>query len=183
MNPSEHLDATSKPSHMASPGLKEKVIEEFKLYWVIVIYLGLMFSAAAWGRRLISAEYGISYLHHGAALIEALILAKVILIGQAMRLGKRYEGEPLILSVLVKSVVFAVFVAFFSVIEHLVEGLIHHETWGRIAHGLVSSGRNEIIARTLMILVAFIPFFAFLETDRVLGDHKLFNLFFRKRAV
>jgi hypothetical protein len=183
MNPSDHVDATSKPSHTASPGLKEKVIEEFRMFWVIAIYLALMFAAFNWSRELISAEYGISYLHHGAALIEALILAKVILVGQAMGLGKRYEGEPLILSVLFKSVVFAVFVAFFSVIEHLVEGLIHHETWGRIAHGLVTSGRNEIIARTLRILVAFIPFFAFLETDRVMGDHKLFNLFFRKRAV
>jgi hypothetical protein len=34
-----------------------------------------------------------------------------------------------------------------------------------------------------MIIVTLIPFFAFWETDRVLGDHKLFGLFFHKRAA
>ena len=183
MNPSAQIDTTHTSSHTTSSSLKEKAKEEFKKFWAIAIYLALVFSAFAWSRRLILAESGISYLHYGGAVIEALILAKVILIGQALRLGKRVEDEPLIVLVLFKSVVYALFVALFSGIEHLVEGLIHRETWDSIVRGLVTNGRNEIIARTLAILVTFIPFFAFLETDRVLGEGKLFALFFRKRAA
>ena len=52
----------------------------------------------------------------------------------------------------------------------------------QIAHGLVRVGRTEILARTLMAFVILIPFFAFWETDRVMGDHKLFKLFFRRTA-
>lgn len=175
--------STNTSSHTTSSSLKEKAKEEFKKFWAIAIYLALVFSAFAWGRRLILAESGISYVNYGAAVIEALILAKVILIGQALRLGKRFEDEPLIVPVLFKSAVFALFVALFFGVEHLIEGLIHRETWDSIAHGLVTSGRNEFIARTLAVLVTFIPFFAFLETDRFWGEGKLFALFFRKRAA
>jgi hypothetical protein len=31
-----------------------------------------------------------------------------------------------------------------------------------------------------MIIVSLIPFFAFWETDRAMGNHKLFHLFFHK---
>ena len=60
---------------------------------------------------------------------------------------------------------------------------MHRESWAQIAHGLVSADLAEILARTVMIIVTLIPFFAFWETDRVLGDHKLFGLFFHKRPA
>jgi hypothetical protein len=67
-----------------------------------------------------------------------------------------------------------------SVLEHVVEGLVHHENLEDIAHSLVNEGSDEILARTIMVIVTFIPFFSFLETDRVLGKGKLFALFFRE---
>ena len=168
-------------SGRSSSDLKEKVKEEFRMFWAIAIYLALMFSAFFTYRRLTLSESGVTYLHYGIGIIEALILAKVILIGQALRLGTRFEDEPLIVSVIFKSMIFGVFVGLFSVIEHVIEGLVHHETWDAIAHHLFNAGRDEILAKTLMMMVTFIPFFAFCETDRVLGEGKLFALFFRKR--
>jgi hypothetical protein len=170
------------PGHTASAGLKEKAIEELKLFWVIAIYLAVMLSAFACYRRLVLSESGVSYFHYGAAVISALILAKVILIGQALHLGERFEASHLVVSALFKSAVFAVFVGVFALLEHLIEGLVHRESWDQIAHGLVRVGRTEILARTLMAFVILIPFFAFWETDRVMGDHKLFKLFFRRTA-
>jgi uncharacterized membrane protein YczE len=170
-------------SQTASPSLKEKAIEEFKMFWVIAAYLAVMLSAFAWYRRFALSEAGISYFHYWAAAIEALILAKVILIGQALGLGKRFEDSRLILSALFKALVFGVFIAIFSVLEHVIEGLVHRESWDEIAHGLLSAGRDETLARTVMAIVTLIPFFAFWEIDRVLSDHKLFNLFFRKRPA
>ena len=171
------------PSHTASASLKEKAIEEFRMFWVIAIYLAVMLSAFTQYRRFILSESGISYFHYWSAVIQALILAKVILIGEALGIGRRYEGSQLILSVLFKALVFGVFIAIFGVLEHTVEGLAHRETWNEIARSVGSAGRGEILARTVMIIVTLIPFFAFWETDRILGNHKLFGLFFRKRAA
>jgi hypothetical protein len=171
------------PSHTVSPSLKEKAIEEFRMFWVIAIYLAVMLAAFAWYRRFVLSAAGLSYFHYWAAVIEALILAKVILIGQALGLAKRFEGSRLIVSVLFKSVVFGVFIAIFGVLEHVIEGLVHRESWDQIARSLISAGRDEILARTVMVIVTLIPFFAFWETDRVMGNHKLFDLFFHKTAT
>lgn len=129
------------------------------------------------------ADSGVSYFHYGAALVEALILAKVILIGQALGLGRRFEGSRLIVPVMVKSVLFAIFTAVFALVEHLIEGLLHHETWNQIGAGMVSAGQSVILARTVMVVVTLVAFFAFWEANRVLGDQKLFDLFFRKRSA
>ena len=107
----------------------------------------------------------------------------MILVGQALGLGKRLEDSQLIVSVLFKALVFGVFIALFGILEHVIEGLVHRDTWNHIAQSLVSAGRAEILARTVMIIVTLIPFFAFWETDRVLGDHRLFDLFFHKKAA
>jgi hypothetical protein len=183
MNTSDHVDATSASSHAASSSLKERALEEFRMFWVIAIYLAVMLGAFLWYRRFVLSESGIGYFHYGVAVIQALILAKVILIGQALGVGRRFEGSRLILSVLFKSLVFAVFIAVFAVLEHLIEGLLHRETWDQIEHGLVRAGRDEILARTVMAFVTLIPFFAFWEADRVMGNHNLFNLIFGKRAA
>lgn len=169
-------------SNIHPTSLKAKALEEFKAFWAIAIYLALMFSAFTWYRRFILAESGVSSVRYGVAVIEALILAKVILIGQALRLGRRLEDSRLIVSVLFKSLVFGVFVALFAVIEVVVEGLVHHKTWADITHSLASVGRDEILARSVILTVTLIPFFAWWEADRVLGTGKLFALFFQKRA-
>ena len=169
-------------SKKQASSLKEKAVEELKMFWAIAIYLALMLGAFTWYRRLILSESGISYLHYGASVIEALILAKVILVGRALGLGKRFEDAPLAISVLVKSVAYGIFAGIFFALEHIVEGLVHRNTWEEIANSLVSAGRDEILARTVMVIVTFIPFFAFWETNRVLSEGSLFDLFFHKRV-
>jgi len=163
--------------------LKQKAIEEFKAYLIIFAFLAVMFSAFITYRRLILTEFSISYFHYGAGIIEAAVIGKVILIGQAMGLGKRLENGPLIIAALFKALVYGVFVGLFAILEHVVEGLLHGKHWADILHALLSLGLDEILARTLMVIVTFIPFFAFWETNRELGEDKLFALFFQKRKA
>ena len=174
---------TSTVNEKSSLTLAQKAKEEFVMFWAIAIYLALMFTAFSTYRRLILSESGVTYLHYGAGIIEALILGKVVLLGQALSLGKRFESEPLFVSVLFKSLIFGAFIAVFSVIEHVVEGLVHRETWDVIGRHLFSAGRDEILARSLVMIVTLIPFFAFCEVDRVIGEGRLFALFFRPRVA
>jgi len=167
------------PQHQS---LKERAIEEFKIYWIITLYLAVFLGSFTVYRRLILKEFGVAYLNYGFALIEALIIAKVILIGRAFGLGKRFEHGPLFLSVLYKSILFGAFVFLFGILEHVVEGLFHKKDWVSILHGLTELGMYEVLARMIMLVVAFVPFFAFWEVGRVLGPGKLSALFFSKHA-
>lgn len=84
------------------------MIRELADYWTNVGYLAFFFGAFTCYRKLILAEYHISYFHFGFALIEALILAKIILLGDRMHLERRMGEKPLIFSMLYKASVFTV---------------------------------------------------------------------------
>ncbi len=167
-------DATSKAS------LKERAAEELKAYLIIALYLYVLFGAFIAYRRLISAEMGSPYLHYGMALIEALIIGKVILIGNLFGSSRRYEDRALAVSVLYKSVFFAVLVVLFEIVERLIEGWLHKENLATIFSNIASIGRNELLARLIIMFVTFVPLFAFLEIGRVLGPRKLGAMFFAK---
>ena len=163
--------------------VKQKVIRELIDYWVTFLYLVLFFGTFAWYRRFILAEYGIPYLHYGAAVIEALILAKVILIGDALNLAHGLEEKPLFIRTLYKTVVFTLFVGVFGVLEHTIGALLHGKGWAGGFEELKGEGLYELLARCLVTFFAFIPFFAFKELERLLGEGSIRKLFFRKNAA
>jgi hypothetical protein len=161
-------------------GLKERAIEEFRLFWIIALYLWVFLGSFTIYRRLIVAETGAAYLHYGIALVEALIIAKVILIGKMFGFSRRYEDKPLIVPVLYKSILFGVLVLLFGIVEHLVEGWFHKQGLAGGLREIGDLGAYELGARVLMLVLAFVPFFAFAEISRVLGAQKLAAMFFSK---
>ena len=113
---------------MSSPdkkkrNLKKKIFHEMVEYWINVAYLTLVFAAFTQYRRFILAAHDITYTNYWVAVIEALILAKVIMIGDVFRLGRGLEQKPLIYPTLYKTVVFTLFVGVFTVLEHVIKGL------------------------------------------------------------
>ena len=149
--------------------------------WITALYLIVFFSAFTFYRRMVLAELGVTCLHYGIAVVEALVIAKVIPIGRALGLDKQFARGPLILSVLFQAGIFAVFAVLFGVLEHLVEGVLQHKDWASIGRGLLDIGVHELFARLIMLFISFVPFFAFWEVGHVLGRGQLIALFFSKR--
>jgi hypothetical protein len=163
--------------------LKEKVIHEMKRMVIIFLYLALFFCAFATYRGLVMKEVGISSFHYGFALVKALVLAKVILLGQSVRTAKMLDDRPLIIPTFYKVVLFSLLTMAFEILEHVIGGLLHGKDVLSGIQEIVSVGRNELLARTLVVLSAFIPFFAFSETARVLGEGRLADWFFHRSAA
>ena len=161
--------------------LKEKAVEELKEFWITALYLAAFLTGFTFYRRMVLAEFGVTYLHYGISLIEALVIAKVVLIGKALGLGKAPTRAPLILSVVYKALFFAFLTILFGVLEHVIDGLIHKNDWATIARKLLSVGTHELFARMIVLLISFVPFFAFWEIGEAIGRQKLIEMFFAKR--
>ena len=163
-----------------APTFKQKATHELKDFAMISLYLAFFFCALSTYSMLLLRKHDISYWNYSFALINALVIGKVILIGEMMHLGRRFEHKPLYVSVLYKSFVFGVFVFCFHVLEEFVKRLIHHEPAGTVWHNL---DINELIARTIVVFGAFLPLFAFRELGRVMGEEKLHALFFKSSTA
>ena len=85
---------------------------------------------------MILAEHRIPFAPHGLALINALALAKVMLVAQDLHLADRFRVAPLIYPTLLKSFVFTIVLACFKIVEEAAIGRIHGESFHESIAGL-----------------------------------------------
>ena len=167
-------------SGSSSVSLTDKVRDELVEYALNVTYLAIVFATFTIYRRLLLAAHDISYANYGVALIEALILGKVIMIGRVFRLGRGLEAKPLIYPTLYKTVVFTLLCLAFALAEYAIKGLVSGEG---IAAGLAefaARGYEDILANSMVLFVALVPFFAMKELGRAMGREQIAALFFRR---
>ena len=169
------MTSTNASVTAPKPSIKQRAKRELKDYAIVSGYLAILFCAVTAYSSLLLRKYDEnSTLNYTFAIINALVIGKVILIGEMMNLGKRAETRPLYQSVLLKSVIFGLFVFAFHLLEEFVKRLYHHEPFGTVLHEIEW---EQLLARTIIILCAFIPLFAFRELRRVLGEEKLYEMF------
>jgi hypothetical protein len=163
-------------------GLKQKILHELIKYWLIVLYMAIFFGAFSSYRMLLLAHHGISYEDYGISVIRALVLAKVVLVAENLRLGRGYEEKPLVVPTLYKTFLFTVCVAVFDIVEDLIRGLIAGLGPMGAVDEVMSRFNYELLSRALVIFFAFIPLFAVRELRRVLGEG-VTDIFFRRRQA
>ena len=163
-------------------GWKQKAIHEFREYWINVAYLTVFFSIFALSRRLILAHHNIILDDYFIGLIKALVLAKVVMIGNLLRIDRGFENKPLIIPSIYKSLLFTVWIAFFDFIEAYIRGLIKFHSFSEaFTEGVMHHFSLMWLGGALMVFMAFIPYFAFREISRVIGKEKIYDLFFSRK--
>jgi hypothetical protein len=155
--------------------LKQKAAHELVQFVAIFLYLAFFFCALATYNMLLLKDFNVSYFTYGFAFINALVIAKVILIGEYAHLGKKHEAKPLLLAAIHKAFLFTLLVFAFHVVEELIRFLIHREN---MATALREIRIDDLLGRSLVVFCTFIPLFAFRELQRVLGEDKFRALFF-----
>ena len=166
-----------------SETLKQKAYHELKEYFVIVLYLWVIFGVLLLYKSVILNEERISYVAHGIALINALVLGKFILIAKALHLGETADDAPLIYPTVLKSALFSLVLAGCKILEDAAVGFFHGKSFSQSIADLGGGTLNGILTLTLLMFVVLIPFFGFGELQRVLGEGKLAQLFFRPREL
>ena len=107
--------------------LKSGAIDETRKLFGIFIYLWVLLSLFSLHKALILNEESLIY-NQGFALINALALAKVVLVGEFFHIGDNLKNRPLIYPIMFKSAVFAVILICFHIIEETLIGVLHGKT-------------------------------------------------------
>ncbi len=135
---------------------------------VISLYLFVVFSLLIMYKSMILAQHHISFARHGFALLNALALAKVMLVARELNLGDQFNDAPLIYPTLIKSFAFTVVLAGSAVAEEVAIGGLH----GKSFHQSFEVGGGSLTGNltvSFLVFVMLIPFFGFMELRRVFG--------------
>jgi hypothetical protein len=163
------------------PTLKQRAYRGMKEYLIISCYLWVIFGSFALYKSVILAQYQIAFAANGFALINALALAKVMVIARELRFGDQFKEAPLIVPTLFKSAAFAILLGCFKILEEALVGLYRGESFDESIKAIGGGTLWGILTLTVLLGVLLIPFFGFTELRRVFGEDKLEKLFFSSR--
>jgi hypothetical protein len=158
------------------PNLKERAVHQLREFLAMFIYLWVLLTLFVINQSAVLAREHHNYQAHFFAFINALILAKVLLIGEDLHLGNRFRDKPLLYSIFYKCFVFTIFFIGVHILERVIVGVWSGRT---IAQSFPDIGRgslNGIFSLGATVFVALIPFFAFREISRVIGPGELWSL-------
>jgi hypothetical protein len=165
----------------AKATLQQRAMHEFKELAIVALYLYITIGAVILLKTAVLHSEGIEFTPWGIAVIKALILAKFMLIGDALKLGDRFNTRPLIWPTLHKAVAFAVLLLVFDIIEEAVVGLFHGRLVAASLNELFGIRLEETLADVLIMLLVLVPYFAFRVLGEALGQGRLTRMFFVAR--
>lgn len=160
--------------------LKQRLLHEVEEYGTIFLYLYIAFATVIFYRDAVLRAQGIALASYGFALVKALVLAKFMVIGQAVRIGERVTPRRRIVTALFRSSAFLVLLILLSVIEEALVGAIR----GRGAlHEIEAMGGGnlwEMLATALLLWVILLPYFVLRLIGEALGKGGLRRMFFHR---
>jgi hypothetical protein len=161
--------------------LHQRAVHELKEFAILTIYLYVTLGAVVLMKTAVLHTQGIEFIPWGIAIVKALVLAKFMMLGNAMRIGARYPTSPLIWPTLHKAFVFLLLLVILTIIEEAVVGLFHHQSIVASLSDLFGRRLEETFAGFVILLLVLIPFFAFRVLGEALGEGKLERMFFVER--
>ena len=166
----------------AKATLGQRAVHELKEMAILAIYLWVTLGAVILMKTAVLHAAGVSFTPWGIAIVKALVLAKFMLIGRAMKIGERYTDRPLIWPTLYKAFAFLVLLVVLNIIEEVVVGLFHHQSVAASLGELTGARLEEFLASILIVLLVLIPYCAIGELSEALGEGRLTRMFFVDRG-
>lgn len=161
--------------------LKGKALEEVKRFVVIFLYLWIVFGLLSIHKSLVLSQRHLDYEEHTFAIINAFVFAKVLLVGEQLHLGRRFQDKPLIYPILYKCLVFSVVLICFHVVESAGVGMWHGQTIADSIPPMFGWNPKGLLAVGFSCFVLLLPFFGFREMARVTGHAEMRALLFGKK--
>ena len=153
-------------------------LHEMTRFVVLFLYLWILFGVFVLHENIVLREHGISYSAQGFALINALILAKVMLVAEDLNLSRWLDRRPLIYPILHESLLFTALFILFHVLEKVVVGIVHGETLAQSVPAIGGGGLAGLTCVAVIFFFALIPFFGFRNLSRAIGPDRMKAILF-----
>lgn len=167
----------------SSAPLREKAAAEFKALAALSLYLYICLGAVVLFKSAVLRGAGIDYAIWGIAAVKAVLLAKFMLVGHALHVGKKFRDKPLIWPTLYRALAFLVVLLILTTLEELIVGVIHRRAVADSLSDVVGPTFLQGIAVCLIMFLILVPYSAFTCLGDTLGERELFRLFFVDGSV
>lgn len=165
-----------------SSSAKKRVLTGLHRFLIMFAYLLVIFTLFQLHEYVVLRQHDLPYTRFGFGIIKALVLAKVMLIGDEMKLGKRLNSQPLVYSVVGRSGLFTLLFVTFDFLEQIVRAIFEGREIIQSISAPGGSLLGSVIIATIMC-VMLIPYFVVDGLRRRIGAKKLKELLFSQETI
>lgn len=158
----------------------EKLKEEVRSVLLVTLYFAIWLGVLIVIKKLILAEYNIEFKGLTAALVGALVLAKVVLILEHVSLGAWLKNRPAFVEVIVRTLFYSFGVFVVLVLEKSFEG--RHEHGGFMASMIANFETVEgfrVWANVICVSGALLVYNIFTALQKIFGEGTLVRSLFQ----
>ena len=159
------------------------LVREFREILPPTIFFLIGFNLIVLTTNLLIADYGAQFASFMIATASALVVAKAVLVANAMPVIRRYDRAPLIRPILFKTVFYWAAVAIVRLLEHWIRYRFGGEYvfGGFVPHAIANFSWDRFIAVQLWIFVLFLVYVTASEFNRLFGHGELSRILFTYR--
>jgi hypothetical protein len=166
----------------STASFREKAFGEFKEMAGLSLYLYICLGAVVLLKAAILQDVGVHFAIWGIAAVKALLLAKFMLLGRALRIGRKFRDRPLIWPILYHALIFLVLLLALSTIEEIVVGSFQHRPLSDSLAHVVGPTVFQGLSLCLVLFLILVPYSAYVCLEDVLGERETLRLFFVEGA-
>jgi hypothetical protein len=163
--------------------LAKRVFRECRELALLTAYFYIAFATLLLFKATVLHSYGVHYVVWGAAIVKAVLIAKFMMVGRAMKIGDASLDGPLIKPILKKVFSFFALLLALTSAEEITLGLIHHRSIVAMFQEFAGARMGETLAEVLILLLVLIPFIAFNVFGEALGEGSLHRMLFTRGIV
>lgn len=170
--PMESSDAlTGAPP--APRTLRQRVAHEMRQFMIMFLYLWALFGLFVLNESVVDRTHGNAMVFQGFALINALVMAKVMLLAELFDVGRHFRRWPLLITILVEAASYTVLFLAVHVLERVLVGLYHGESVSTSMPSFGGGGLAGLLTISAIVFVSLLPFFTFKHVARAIGPKRL----------
>jgi hypothetical protein len=158
--------------------VRKRFFQAWKRFLLMAFYLWVVFGLFALYQSILLRQRGIDYEMYGFALFNALVLGKIMLVAENLRLARWLPRRPLIYRILFEGFLLSILFIGFHVLEKVITGLIRGKAAAASVPAIGGGGLAGLATVALILFVTLIPFFAFRNVSRELGRGRLESMIF-----
>ncbi len=159
------------------------LLKEFLEILPPTIFFFIGFNLIVLTTNLILANYDAQFASFMIATASALIVAKALLVANAMPVIRHFDRAPLIRPILFKAVFYWAAVFIVRLLEHWLRYRLsgQYVFGGFVPHAVATFSWDRFIAVQLWILVLFLIYVTASEVTHLFGEGELWHLLFTSR--
>ncbi|SHF06522.1 hypothetical protein SAMN02745157_1554 [Kaistia soli DSM 19436] len=158
--------------------LTARLIGEFRLFLALFLYLWVLFALFVLNQDITRREAGDSIALQGFAILNALVLGKIMLVAEHFDFARWLRRKPVIWSILFEAAFCSALFLGFHVIERAVSIWIRGSVSTESPFSFGGGGLLGLAIVVVILFVSLLPFFAFKNVARIIGEETMRRILF-----